>query len=217
MRKLHTLAGNSNTLVNQLTEGANLMIVKRILMAMMFTAILMTAAVAQSSEKRVGWAAKTDATAASGAQEDGRFAAESLTASAPNPKPTDLTGSWLLTITPNGGFPPPFKALVTFNADGGLVGASQGDVCECGVATAGHGAWTKTADRRYSFTFLQISYDFQGNFTGTSKVRLNVTLNQSADVFTGPYQLDVFGSDGSLLFSATGITQGRRIVVEPLN
>src|SRR5262249_41248618 len=111
---------------------------------------------------------------------------------------------------------PPFKALVTFTADGGLLGDKQGDVCDCGVATSGHGAWARTTERQFSFTFLQLGYDFQGNLTGTAKVRASVTLNSSADPLSGEFRLDVSAPDGSLLFFSPGTAQGRRITVEPL-
>ena len=50
-----------------------------------------------------------------------------------------IVGTWLLNIVEGAGYR--FKALVTFGADGTVVGASQGDVC-CGLNfTAQHGAW----------------------------------------------------------------------------
>ena len=64
--------------------------------------------------------------------------------------------------------PPPFKALVTFTEDGGLVIAVQGDVTTDPpfVNSSGHGAWVKTGKRTFVMTFLQLSYTLDGTLRG---------------------------------------------------
>ena len=198
-------------------SSISLVMVRRLLVSLILTAISMTTVIGQSSEKRIGWALKPEPTEVSRTAGQRPIVDESILASEsnPNPKPNDLTGSWLFTVTPEGPVPT-FKALGTFNADGGLVITAQGDVTQFGVTTASHGAWRKTGDRRYSVTFRQIAYDFQGNFTGTLKVRSNVTLNHSSDKFSLVFQAEIFDPSGALIFSFGGVAQATRIKVEPL-
>src|SRR5918992_2580939 len=72
-------------------------------------------------------------------------------------KAQKITGSWMATISPQGA-PTTFQGLLTFTDDGGVVASAQGDVLLNAppgipaVATAGHGAWSKTGSHEYSFT-----------------------------------------------------------------
>ena len=131
-----------------------------------------------------------------------------------------LEGSWLVTVTPNG--TPPFKGLITFNNGGGLIASAQGDILlnpppgVPPVATAGHGVWEKTGNRRYAFTFIQILYGSDGSYQGEVKIRRKITLNNSGSRWSGQLQSEIFDADGNVVFSGSGTEQATRIEVEPL-
>jgi len=131
-----------------------------------------------------------------------------------------LEGSWLVTVTSNGA--PPFKGLITFNNGGGLIASAQGDILLSPppgvppVATAGHGAWEKTGNRRYAFTFIQILYGSDGSYQGEAKSRHKITLNNSGNRWSGQLQFEIFDADGNVVFSGSGTEQATRIEVEPL-
>lgn len=142
-------------------------------------------------------------------------------AASENKKSKDLQGSWLVTVTPPGGAPP-FQALVTFDAGGGVVGSAQGDVLLQAppgvppVATAAHGAWEQTAKREFLFTFRQIFYGADGSSQGGAKIRSAVTLNESGDEWSGQLKVEYFDTYGNVVFSGEGTMQATRIVAEPL-
>lgn len=133
----------------------------------------------------------------------------------------DVAGSWAATVTPAGGAP--FQALLTFDQGGGVIGSAQGDVLlnpPPGVApgaTAVHGSWKRTGNRKYLFTVRQIFYSADGNYEGGNKVRNLVNLNQKGDAFSGQYQFDITDANGNVVFSGSGVIQATRINVEPLN
>jgi len=131
-----------------------------------------------------------------------------------------LEGSWLVTVTPNGA--PPFKGLITFNNGGGLIASAQGDILlnpppgVPPVATAGHGVWEKTGNRRYAFTFRQLLYGSDGSYQGEVKIRHKVTLSVQGNRWSGQLQSEYFDADGNVVFSGSGMEQATRIEVEPL-
>lgn len=142
-------------------------------------------------------------------------------ATAEDKKSHDLSGSWLVTTTPLGG-PPPFQGLITFDAGGGLVASAQGDILLNAppgvppIATAGHGAWARTGQREFLFTFRQLYYDADGGFQGGAKIRMAVNLNRAGNEWSGQLTVDYLDSDGNVVFSGAGTAQAIRIMVEPL-
>jgi len=137
------------------------------------------------------------------------------------PSNVNCRGSPPITVTPPGGAPP-FRGLITFNKDGGVIASVQGDILLNAppgvppVATAGHGAWEKTGSRRYAFTFIQIFYDADGNYQGEAKIRHSITLNHRGNSWSGQLQVEIFDADGNVVFTGSATEQATRIVVEPL-
>ncbi|CAN5415525.1 hypothetical protein BH20ACI1_BH20ACI1_06510 [soil metagenome] len=131
-----------------------------------------------------------------------------------------LEGSWLVMVTPNGG-PPPFRGLITFDSGGGLIASAQGDILlnpppgVPPVATAGHGAWKRTGNRRYAFSFRQLLYDSVGNYQGEVKSRHRITVNAAGNQWNGQLLFEIFDADGHLVFSDSATEQATRIEVEP--
>lgn len=135
-------------------------------------------------------------------------------------KSKDLTGSWLVTVTPQGA--PSFQALKTFDAGGGLIASAQGDVLlnpppgVAPVASTAHGAWTRTGKDEFLVTFRQIFYGGDGSFEGGAKIRLTVVLNPADDEWSGPFKVEYFDAVGNVVFSGDGTMLASRIVPEPL-
>jgi hypothetical protein len=187
-------------------NSKNLATVRRFLVSLILTAILMTTVIAQSSEKRSGGLAKTDATEVSGTDGQRPIADENIMASAPNAKPTDLTGSW------NGGLlnpserTPTSKVLFTFNSDGGLIVSLQAR-----NQSAVHGVWQKTGNRQYVFKAVTIGNGSGENLQEVTIIQGNVTLNDSADHFSLTLHVDSFDQNGVLVGTQDGTGQADRI------
>lgn len=119
-------------------------------------------------------------------------------------------GSWMVTVTITAGTPqPPFQALITYGAGGGLVETDPGN-------SPGHGSWVSTGANTFAFTFVNLTFDSTGNPTGTVKVREAATLSQGGDAYSGAGTVDQFDVNGKLITSRSLETQARRILVEPL-
>lgn len=132
----------------------------------------------------------------------------------------DIAGSWMVTVSPAGGTP--FKALITFDKGGGVIGSAQGDILLDAppgippIATAVHGAWERVGNNQFLFTFRQIFYGADGSFQGGNKIRNLVTLNSKGDAWSGQLQFEWYDADGNVVFSGAGTQQATRIQAEPL-
>jgi hypothetical protein len=129
-----------------------------------------------------------------------------------------IVGSWVETVTFDGGVMPPLKSLVTFAADGTMTVADQGNVnLSAGqLFSAGHGAWSAQGDRTFDWTVVELISDLAGNLIGTLKVRGTYTVNESGNGYSGVFYAEVSDTSGNLLFAAGGTNAGVRIQVEPL-
>jgi hypothetical protein len=119
-----------------------------------------------------------------------------------------LEGSWIVNVTPSGpDAPPPFVNLGAFTRDGSVVGVDS-------FGGGSVGEWTRIGHAQFGVTFVGL-FSENGQFF-RFKVRSNITLNQKANEFTGPFLTEVTDSEGNLLFSFQGTVQASRIGVEPL-
>jgi hypothetical protein len=128
----------------------------------------------------------------------------------------ELQGSWRVTITAGAGtpdLPSWYQALVTFNADGGLVATITDP-----LLNTGHGAWGKKEKDSFSVTILLFQFSPEGSFLGTLKARATLSLNHKSDTFeSDDYQFEFFDPDGNPTgFVGIGAAQGTRIKVDPL-
>ena len=132
-----------------------------------------------------------------------------------------IVGAWYLTVTSETA-PAAFKGAITFSDGGGLVASGQGDVLlnpppgVPPVATAGHGAWIRTANQEYLFTFRQIFYNADGSYAGGAKIRNSAQLNKPGNEMTGQLIVDYYNENDEVVFTGTGTFTATRIVAEPL-
>jgi hypothetical protein len=132
----------------------------------------------------------------------------------PKAKKADLTGTWMVTVNPQGeGAPPPFKVLATFHSDGTLV-ETESDTLIPPFITPGHGVWEKVRNNEFAFKILFLTFDGQGNYTGTAKARGTVFTNNGPDEYTSPARVEFFDSDGNFLFGGDASGKGERIKLD---
>jgi hypothetical protein len=122
--------------------------------------------------------------------------------------PHSVVGSWIFIPTGPPGRAPGTPSLVTFTSDGNVVWAGPS-----GSSSGGHGGWIGTGDRTVTETFV-FSRHPAGEFIGTQKVRLKLTLNATFDEINGAGKTDLFDAAGAVVQSADITTHATRINVE---
>ncbi len=126
------------------------------------------------------------------------------------------TGSWEGVVTTAGGFPAPFRVLMTFTADGGFMGSGDGDYA---VGSPQYGVWERIgskSSRTYSATFRQINYAPDATSTGSATIQQTVILNETGDAWSGPAVVRIYAPDGTLVFTVGATATATRIRSEPL-
>ena len=129
---------------------------------------------------------------------------------------TSPTGSWEGVVTNLGGGPPPFRVLMNFTSDGGFTGSGDGDNA---VGSPQDGVWEHVgskSSRTYAVTFRQLFYASDSTSQGYAKIRQTVILSESGETWTGPFAIQIFAPDGTLVFTGGGNATANRIQSEPL-
>jgi hypothetical protein len=134
--------------------------------------------------------------------------------SRPEAKKFDLTGTWLLTITPTGqDAGPSFPGLYTFTSDGITLFSSVGPPIP-GLGNPGHGVWAKTGANTFAVTWKQFTFDDIFTTNG-SLVDNSVLTSTGPDEFTASDMLKIFDLDGNVVLTLTGMVQAKRMKIEP--
>ena len=132
-----------------------------------------------------------------------------------------ITGSWLETITPNGGSP--FRALDTYGDDGVWISSAQGGVITGPFPfpasyTPAQGQWTHRGGRTFSTTAVSLGSDLtDGHVLVVLKIRQTVTVNRSGNAYHSVVRIEIFDPAGNFLFALEGTSEAYRISVEELN
>lgn len=92
-----------------------------------------------------------------------------------------------------------FESLEQFNTGGTMQDVSSGFAPS--RQTPGIGVWTHLGGNTYSFSFKSFGFDTNGNFTGWTLVRHEITLNSKADGFTSQGTAEFYDANGHLLFT----------------
>jgi hypothetical protein len=123
-----------------------------------------------------------------------------------------LEGAWIVKIEFDAPGIEGCNAPGLMTADGGIVAGG------CSLAESpGYGRWVRTGDHTFASTFVGQVFDLSnGAISGTYKVRATLRLRGDQQQFTGPFVTDVFGLDGTPLFTGNGIVTADRVTVEPL-
>jgi hypothetical protein len=123
-----------------------------------------------------------------------------------------IEGSWLVTVTiPDG--PPPFRAIETYSAGGGLLSTDGGT-----PPSAGHvyqGTWARTGRGEFAFTFLGLQYDAAGVHSGFIRVGATRTLERDANAYNGTDTVEFLDVNLNVVAGPfPGTTHGTRINAE---
>jgi hypothetical protein len=139
------------------------------------------------------------------------FAQDSTQSEAPSQTPE---GSWLYTVTipnpPNA--PIVFLGTETYSAGGGYVEADQLSFTPGYLATAGHGGWKSTGKDAFLLTYMNLTYDANGNPTGSGKVRQTTTM--SGNSYSGSGDYAYYDVNGNVVASGTFTITAKRILVQ---
>jgi hypothetical protein len=122
-------------------------------------------------------------------------------------------GSWLYTVTipnpPNA--PIVFLGTETYSAGGGYVEADQLSFTPGYLATAGHGGWKSTGNDTFLLTYMNLTYDANGNPTGSGKVRQTTTMSKNS--YSGSGDFFYYDLNGKVVASGTFTITAKRILV----
>ncbi len=123
-------------------------------------------------------------------------------------------GSWLYTVTipnpPNA--PIVFLGTETYSAGGGYVEADQLSFTPGYLATAGHGGWQSTGKDAFLLTYMNLTYDANGNPTGSGEVRQTTTM--SGNSYSGSGDYAYYDVNGNVVASGTFTITAKRIIVQ---
>jgi hypothetical protein len=124
-----------------------------------------------------------------------------------------LLGSWNVAVTtPNQGT---FPALLTFTADGSVIGAESPNPFE----SSAHGSWVRSDQGEVAYTFVALFGSQEGKNTGKLKVVGTLHFDDDGDKarWRGPFKIDVFDASGQVIFTDQGTFSLTRIAVESLD
>ena len=114
-------------------------------------------------------------------------------------------GMWTGTITLEDGTTQ--KVGVIFSSDGTMTVMEES-------GALGLGVWEKVSGNQYRFTFWE--YAQQDDAMLTSRVRSTIELSDDKEQYTGPFDFQLSGPDGSVLAEGAGSATFVRNYVEPM-
>jgi hypothetical protein len=102
-----------------------------------------------------------------------------------------------------------FESLEQFNTGGTMQDVSSGFAP--GRQTPGIGVWRHLGGNSYSFSFKSFGFDANGNFTGWTIVRHEVSLDAKAGEFTSEGTAEFYDAAGNLLFTGCSSNTATRV------
>jgi hypothetical protein len=79
------------------------------------------------------------------------------------------------------------------------------------LATAGHGGWKSTGNDTFLLTYMNLTYDANGNPTGSGKVRQTTTMSKNS--YSGSGDFFYYDLNGKVVASGTFTITAKRILV----
>src|SRR5947209_66735 len=101
-----------------------------------------------------------------------------------SPLPRSIVGSWMAVPTAAGR--PAVPLLLTFALDGTALRSTA-----LGGRSTGHGVWASTGEHSVTYTLIFLRYDTAFDFVGTTKDRVQLTLDAGFNEFSGSGKFDV--------------------------
>ncbi|HSK71981.1 MAG TPA: hypothetical protein VK892_09825 [Pyrinomonadaceae bacterium] len=98
-----------------------------------------------------------------------------------------------------------FPAMQTY-----MFGGTMQDSSADSRRSSGHGVWSHQSGQRYSAAFQYFSFNADGTFAGTVKVRMQHTLNRTDDSFTTNATIEIFSPDGTLVTTGCATANSTR-------
>lgn len=120
-----------------------------------------------------------------------------------------LVGAWI--VTADRGARGVGKNLLTFSSDGTFF--RSGDTHP--VYSGGHGAWKQVGDKEFQGTYIALTFDKNGKWIGSNKLRMHVILSPGDNEFTAVTKSSTSDLQDNEIRAAQGRLTGRRIQVEP--
>jgi hypothetical protein len=126
-----------------------------------------------------------------------------------------IQGSWIFTVTPAPGGPPPFSAVASFAAGGVFLATGEDD--RVNPASELHGSWDRIPGNRYGSTTYFFVFDLTRHAIGMLLTHQVFQLTSKNDlVGVGDLSAcDVHGQNCTLLAGISTIT-GKRMIVTDL-
>jgi hypothetical protein len=106
-----------------------------------------------------------------------------------------------------------YAGTARFASDGSISGTSLDQ-----HTASSFGQWAEASYHQYNFTFLSDTYDAQGNYANTNRVRGVMILSDDGLTATGTTLLEILDKTGAVVFKspATSSFTGTRVVILPL-
>jgi len=121
-----------------------------------------------------------------------------------------LTGNWMLTVTPvtsPPGLAPSFLGLLTFFDDGNLVEESN----TTAIRGTGRGHWEKIGHEQFTFSFVSFRFDAARTYLGTGRITATITLSEDGSALQGDAVVQNFDASGNLLITLQVTEVGQRL------
>jgi hypothetical protein len=127
-------------------------------------------------------------------------------------KKYDLTGTWLLTITPDDSGASSFPGLYTFTSDGIALFSSVGPPIP-GLGNPGHGIWVRTGQNTFIVKWKQFTFDDIFTSNGSLVLTSMITLT-GQDEFTSVDTVKILDPAGNEIVTLGGTEQAHRMKID---
>ena len=133
--------------------------------------------------------------------------------------PSEIVGSWIVTVTTNDGTS--FTNLATYSSDGIVAShnlpASATDPTapvDTLYFPAGIGTWEQNADGEIAATIVLLYGDIDGILIAVETVRWDVTVDDTGDAYSGGATFVATLPTGEEVYGGTSVLEGVRITVQ---
>jgi hypothetical protein len=135
-------------------------------------------------------------------------------------RPAAIEGTWVVQESLDPQSVPPgvvlnFTRLETYAAGGGYIATNNGPGAG---GPPSQGNWVAIGHHRFATTELRLAFDAANVYTGSNKIRSQITINERGDEFTGTVLVDIILPNGTVLpVHPVGTFHGTRLPIETLN